>query len=85
MVLGDYFAQIITGLTEALYELDMQAVLCPTFHHKEREITLVNQLLEGTIDGAILVLPERVERRAPAPEAAGVVVRRRRRGVPARR
>ena len=29
MVLGDYFAQIITGLTEALYELDMQAVLCP--------------------------------------------------------
>ena len=58
MVLGDYFAQIITGLTEALYELDMQAVLCPTFHHKEREITLVNQLLEGRIDGAILVLPE---------------------------
>ena len=58
MVLGDYFAQLITGLTEALYELDMQAVLCPTFHHKEREITLVNQLLERRIDGAILVLPD---------------------------
>ena len=58
MVLGDYFAQLITGITEALYERDMQVVLCPTFHHKEREITLVNQLLEGRIDGAILVLPE---------------------------
>src|SRR5262245_9148082 len=57
-VLGDYFAQLITGLTEALYELDMQAVLCPTFHHKDREITLVNQLLERRIDGAILVLPD---------------------------
>ena len=58
MVLGDYFAQLVTGLTEALYELDMQAVLCPTFHQKEREITLVNQLLERRIDGAILVLPD---------------------------
>jgi DNA-binding LacI/PurR family transcriptional regulator len=58
MVLGDYFAQLITGITEALYELDLQAVLCPTFHHKEREITLVNQLLERRIDGAIVVLPE---------------------------
>ena len=58
MVLGDYFAQLITGFTEALYELDMQAVLCPTFHHQERELTLVNQLLERKIDGAILVLPD---------------------------
>jgi LacI family transcriptional regulator len=57
-VLGDYFAQLITGFTEALYELDMQAVLCPTFHHQERELTLVNQLLERRIDGAILVLPD---------------------------
>jgi DNA-binding LacI/PurR family transcriptional regulator len=57
-VLGDYFAQLITGFTEALYELDMQAVLCPTFHHQERELTLVNQLLERKIDGAILVLPD---------------------------
>ena len=58
MVLGDYFAQLVTGFTEALYELDMQAVLCPTFHHQERELTLVNQLLERKIDGAILVLPD---------------------------
>ena len=58
MVLGDYFAQLITGFTEALYELDMQAVLCPTFHHQARELTLVNQLLERKIDGAILVLPD---------------------------
>ncbi len=57
-VLGDYFAQLITGFTEALYELDMQAVLCPTFHHQAREVTLVNQLLERKIDGAILVLPD---------------------------
>jgi LacI family transcriptional regulator len=57
-VLGDYFAQLITGFTEALYELDLQAVLCPTFHHQAREITLVNQLLERKIDGAILVLPD---------------------------
>jgi LacI family transcriptional regulator len=57
-VLGDYFGQLITGFTEALYEHDMQAVLCPTFHHQERELTLVNQLLERKIDGGILVLPD---------------------------
>ena len=35
----------------------MHAVLCPTRHEHEREAALVERLLRGTTDGAILVMP----------------------------
>ena len=56
-VLGDYFTSILSGATEALHEVDMRAVLCPTLHLHDREVTLMERLIRGTTDGAILVLP----------------------------
>ena len=56
-VLGDYYSQILSGATEALHEQEMRAVLCPTRHEHDREAALVERLMRGTTDGAILVLP----------------------------
>jgi LacI family transcriptional regulator len=53
-----YFAQILSGAAEALYEQGLRAVLCPTRHSHERETSLLDQLASGDADGAILVLPE---------------------------
>jgi LacI family transcriptional regulator len=53
-----YFAVIVSGAAEALYENDMRIVLCPTLHQHEREITLLDRLMHGTTDGAVLMLPE---------------------------
>src|SRR5438105_8528657 len=53
-----YFAMILAGGTEALYDHDMRVVLCPTLHEHDREVTLVERLMRGTTDGAILMLPE---------------------------
>ena len=33
-------------------------VMCPTLHHHEREVTLLDRLMHGTTDGAVLMLPE---------------------------
>jgi len=53
-----YFAQILSGAAEALYEHGMRAVICPTRHSHERETSLLDQLAGGDADGAVLVLPE---------------------------
>src|SRR5581483_3851988 len=53
-----YFAVILAGAAEALYEHDMRIVLCPTLHQHEREVTLLDRLMHGTTDGALLMLPE---------------------------
>lgn len=53
-----YFAAILSGAAEALYEHDMRAVLCPTRHSRAREASLLERLVHGGTDGAILVLPE---------------------------
>ena len=54
---AEYFTAILSGATEALYEQDMRVVLCPTRHEHEREVTLLDRLMHGTTDGAILLLP----------------------------
>ncbi len=56
MVHIEYFSRILWGASEALYEHDMRVVLCPTMHEREREVTLLEQLLHGTTDGALLLL-----------------------------
>jgi LacI family transcriptional regulator len=43
---------------EALYEQDMRLVLCPTLHEHEREVSLLERLMHGTTDGAVIILPE---------------------------
>ena len=53
-----YFSVILAGAAEALYEHDMRTVLCPTHHEHEREVTLLERLMQGTTDGALLILPE---------------------------
>jgi len=53
-----YFSVIIAGVAEALYELDMRIVLAPTLHEHDREVGLLERLMHGTTDGALLVLPE---------------------------
>src|SRR5919201_329545 len=58
MVHHPYFAVILAGAAEALYEEDRRLVLCPTQHEHEREVTLLERLMHGTTDGALLVLPE---------------------------
>src|ERR1700759_2915485 len=53
-----YFSVILDGAGEALYEHDMRMVLCPTHHEHEREVSLLERLMQGTTDGALLILPE---------------------------
>ncbi len=53
-----YFSHIVTGVADALYEHDMRIVLCPTLHDHDREVTLLERLVHGTIDGGLLILPE---------------------------
>jgi LacI family transcriptional regulator len=53
-----FFSSILSGAAEALYEQDMRIVLCPTEHEHAREVSLLDRLMHGTTDGALLVLPE---------------------------
>ena len=53
-----YFAQILSGVSEALYEHGLRTMLCPTRHSHERETSLLERLISGDADGAVLVLPE---------------------------
>ena len=53
-----FFSAILSGAAEALYEQDMRIVLCPTEHEHDREVSLLDRLMHGTTDGALLILPE---------------------------
>jgi LacI family transcriptional regulator len=53
-----YFSVILSGAAEALYEHDMRIVLCPTHHEHDREVSLLERLMHGMTDGALLILPE---------------------------
>jgi LacI family transcriptional regulator len=54
----NYFTGILSGAAEALYEQEQRVVLCPTHHEHDREVTLLERLMNGTTDGAIVLLPE---------------------------
>jgi LacI family transcriptional regulator len=58
MVHVEYFSRILWGASEALYEHDMRTVLCPTMHEHDREATLLERLMQGTTDGALLLLTQ---------------------------
>jgi LacI family transcriptional regulator len=53
-----YFSLIVGGMTEALQEHNLRAVLCPTEHQHDREVSVLERLMHGSTDGALLVLPE---------------------------
>jgi LacI family transcriptional regulator len=61
LVADAYFGPMLSGAAEALYESDMRIVLAPTLHKHDREVSLVERLMRGTTDGAILMLPEESE------------------------
>jgi LacI family transcriptional regulator len=71
IVQAAYFAFILAGASEALYEQDMRIVLCPTLHQHEREITLLDRLMHGTTDGAVLTLPEETNEELKALQRMG--------------
>ena len=71
IVQAAYFAFILAGSAEALYEQDMRVVLCPTLHEHEREITLLDRLMHGTTDGAVLMLPEETNEELKALQRMG--------------
>lgn len=52
-----YFAGILHGVADAVYEHRLRLVLWPTRHEHAREVALLNEVREAT-DGAVLVLPE---------------------------
>src|SRR5258706_11664496 len=54
LVADAYFGPILSGAAEALYERDMRIVLAPTLHEHAREVSLLERLMRGTTDGAIL-------------------------------
>jgi LacI family transcriptional regulator len=53
-----YFAAILAGAAEALYERNTRVLLCPTRHEHDREVSLLDRLIDEQTDGALLVLPE---------------------------
>jgi LacI family transcriptional regulator len=52
-----YFARILHGIADAVYEHRLRLMLWPTRHEHAREAALLNELREAT-DGAVLILPE---------------------------
>jgi LacI family transcriptional regulator len=52
-----YFSSILSGAAEALHEHDLRLLLSPTDFEHEREVTLLERLMHGLTDGALIVLP----------------------------
>jgi LacI family transcriptional regulator len=58
LVYPAYFSAILAGAVEALSEQDLRVVLTPTGHQHDREVSLIDRLMHGLTDGALIVLPE---------------------------
>ena len=58
LVYPAYFSAILAGAAEALAEHDLRVVLSPTGHEHDREVSLLDRLMHGVADGALIVLPE---------------------------
>ena len=85
LVFPAYFAEILAGAAEALYEQDMRVVLSPTQHEHDREVSLLDRLMHGG-DRRRADHPARgVERGARARSRRRLSVRRRRPADAARR
>jgi DNA-binding LacI/PurR family transcriptional regulator len=53
----EYYALIVSGIAEALYERGLRLVLCPTRYEHLREQTLVELLVHDATDGGVLIGP----------------------------
>jgi LacI family transcriptional regulator len=55
-VRGDYLTEIVTGAMEALHDRDARLVICPNGPYASTRQPLSERLLQGTTDGALLIL-----------------------------
>jgi LacI family transcriptional regulator len=53
-----YFSTILAGITEALADRDMWALVCPTRQERDREASALQRLMRSEMIGALLLLPE---------------------------
>jgi LacI family transcriptional regulator len=53
-----YFSTILAGITEALAEREMWALVCPTRQEHNREVSVLKRLMRSEMAGAMLLLPE---------------------------
>jgi DNA-binding LacI/PurR family transcriptional regulator len=53
-----YFSTILAGITEALAEREMWALVCPTRQERDREVSVLKRLMRSEMVGALLLLPE---------------------------
>jgi LacI family transcriptional regulator len=58
LIFPAYFSSILAGAAEALAEVDLRVVLSPTGHEHDREVSLLERLMHGVTDGALIVMPE---------------------------
>jgi LacI family transcriptional regulator, galactose operon repressor len=58
LVYPAFFSAILAGAAEALAEQDMRVVLSPTGGEHDREVSLLDRLMHGLTDGALIILPE---------------------------
>jgi LacI family transcriptional regulator len=70
-VRADYFAAILAGALEAAYDQEMRLVLCATLQEHDREVSLLETLMDGATDGAIILLPEESSDELLALQASG--------------
>src|SRR5579872_5146594 len=54
---AEYFMQIVAGAAAGLQERDARFVVSPTEHEHDREVSLLERVMHGTTDGAMLILP----------------------------
>jgi LacI family transcriptional regulator len=66
-----YFAEIVSGASESLYEHDLRVELCPVRHPRAPGASLPDRLADGAAEGAILVLPDRPDEEFDALVALG--------------
>jgi LacI family transcriptional regulator len=53
----EYYAQILGGISEALYEEGLRLVLCATRNEHVRERSLIERLVHDASDGGVLIMP----------------------------
>ncbi len=50
----DFFARIVRGVEEYAQKHQYNVILCPTYDSYEREVTHVNKLISGRVDGLLI-------------------------------
>ena len=57
VVFDEYFARLLHGVADAVYEHRLRLVLAPSRQEHAREVELYNELRNET-SGAVVILPE---------------------------